>query len=332
MSTETLFLIGGCAGSFAAPTENRPVFSPEDPSSIRLEPFRREHYGSRTTCYLLRHQDTFIVIDNGLGIEPVSEFILDMWDAEGITEGVVHFLQTHFHDDHIMGLRLNALIFRHGVVCRFYGPDLGHFRTTTTTLTPGGHVMQEILQEQFSERHWPLTLDALNQTGARREHVGFLPGEVLQIDDITVKTLPLEHPGGCCGYRFEIPKVGAIVVATDYESPDDPDPEVVEFFDGAEVLLADMQYRDDEYEGTRPIGRLAISRAGWGHGTPTRLLPAILQCQQRPRRVRIVHHDPKRCDSELRLFHEETVTLLERWQEGAAFDYDFGRDGDVFWL
>jgi len=108
---------------------------------------------------------------------------------------------------------------------------------------------------------------------------------------------------------------------------------VVEFFDGARLLLTDMQYSDSEYEGKLPIGRLALSRRGWGHGTPSRVFPAILGCPRRPRAVRVVHHDPKRSDMQLRLFYEETVNVLEGLcQAPAPFEYEFAHDGDVFWL
>ena len=61
MLTSTLFRVGGCAGSFPAPSENRPVYDLSAPWRVRREPFRRDIYGGRTTCYFLRHKDTFIV-------------------------------------------------------------------------------------------------------------------------------------------------------------------------------------------------------------------------------------------------------------------------------
>ncbi len=91
-------------------------------------------------------------------------------------------------------------------------------------------------------------------------------------------------------------------------------------------------YRDDEYEGTRPIRRNAMSREGWGHGTPRRILPTILACKKKPAIVRIVHHEPKRSDMELRSFYEETVNLLEQWKADSAFYYRFAHDGDMFWF
>ena len=178
-----------------------------------------------------------------------------------------------------------------------------------------------------------MTLDTLDQIGAHREHVSFRPGETLSLDGLKVHTIGLNHPDGCSGFRFEVPGSGAIVVATDYEPPEDPDPAVVQFFDGARLVLADMQYSDSEYEGKQPIGRLALSQAGWGHGTPRRVFPILLRYPRTPQMVRIVHHDPRPSDMDLRQFFEETVNLLnDSYKPPTRFDYEFAHDGDVYWF
>jgi glyoxylase-like metal-dependent hydrolase (beta-lactamase superfamily II) len=335
MPTDTLVHIGGCGGSFAAPSENRPVFDPEAPWKLRREPFRRDIYGGRTTCYFLRHRDTFVVIDHGLGIDPVSEFILDILEAEQKKVHLIHCLQTHFHDDHWSGMQSNLLLFQKGLTLRYYSPELSPYRAEKEDLPPGKTMMQQVLEDCFPllKKYWPVTLETLDQIGARREHVSFRPGETLSLDGLPVATIPLIHPDGCSGFRFEIPGAGPVVVATDYEPPEQSDPAVVQFFDGARLLLADMQYRDSEYEGKQPIGRLTLSRRGWGHGTPGRLFPILKRCRHAPGMVRIVHHDPKRSDMQLRLFFEETVNLLgEKYHLADQLDYEFAHDGDVFWL
>ena len=53
----------------------------------------------------------FILIDQGLGVEPISEFLIDMLRAEGKTETTIHCLQTHFHDDHIGGAAVELAVF-----------------------------------------------------------------------------------------------------------------------------------------------------------------------------------------------------------------------------
>ncbi len=344
MKSRTMFLIGGCSGSFAAPSENRPVFDADAPRQMRRVPFRRDLFGSRTTSFLLRHEDTFIVIDQGLGVEPISEFLIDMLQAEGKTEATIHCLQTHFHDDHLEGLRSNSLFFQKGLTLRFHSPNLaalGEFCEPYSSYHPAGvacpmpPTMQDVLAAQFCASYWPVTLDLLAQHGAEREYDHFVPGAVFQLDEVTVRTVALRHPGGCTGYRLEIPGVGAVVIATDYEPPPEPDPDVVEFFGDAELLLADMQYRDAEYRGEAAIGGdfgQAMSREGWGHATPERLLPMFLRCPRLPRRVRIVHHDPKRPDTDLQLFSDESIALWEDWSNGPAMDLQFAREAEIFWL
>jgi hypothetical protein len=157
----------------------------------------------------------------------------------------------------------------------------------------------------------------------------------LKLGEIKVHTLPLQHPGGCVGYRFEIPGVGGIVIATDYEPDPEPNPDVVNLFDGAALVLADMQYRDAEYRGEIAIGENAarpMNRQGWGHATPDLLMPILTACPRLPKRVRIVHHDPKRPDTDLQLFCDESTLMLEDLLGGPRLDFQFAREGEIFWL
>ncbi len=346
MKSRTMFLIGGCSGSFAAPSENRPVYDPNAPRQMRRVPFRRDLFGSRTTCFLLRHEDTIILIDQGLGVEPAAEFLREMLRAEGKNDAVIYCLQTHFHDDHLEGLRSNSLFFQKGMTLEFHTPNLSALREicgADSTYTPTGMpqacptspTMQNILAARFCAGYWPVTLDLLDKVGARREYCQFVPKATFFLDEVKVQTLPLHHPGGCVGYRFGIPSVGAVVIATDYEPPTKPDQDVVEFFDGASLLLADMQYRDAEYRGETAIGGdfgARMSREGWGHGTPDRMLPLLSACPRLPQRVRIVHHDPKRPDTDLQLFCDESTAQLENWAGGGRMDFQFAKEGEIFWL
>lgn len=345
MNSQTMFLIGGCSGSFAAPSENRPLYDPHAPRLVRRVPFRRDLFGSRTTSYFLRHKDTFLLIDQGLGVEPISAFLLEMLKAEGKTDATIHCLQTHFHDDHLEGLRSNALFFQKGLTLQFHSPNLSAIGDIygldstypppkKTLACPDPPTIQHILANRFCAGYWPVTLELLDQVGAQRAYTQFVPGGEFPIGEITVRTLPLPHPGGCTGYRFEIPGVGPVVIATDYEPAPDPDPIVVEFFEGATLLLADMQYRDAEYQGEMAIGGdfgATMCREGWGHATPDLLLPLISGGSQLPARVRIVHHDPKRPDTDLQLFCEESQLQLERYTQGRRTDFQFAREGEIFW-
>lgn len=331
MKTDTLFLIGGCAGSFATPSENRVVWAPDAPWSVRRVTFERQLYGGRTTAYLLRHKNTIVLIDQGSGVDVTSSVVCQMLAAEGKKEATIPLLYTHYHEDHTSAAQQNALLFRPGTTVRYVGPELGQYRIDQGSWMFGQPFSQKVLGDSFDPNYFPVKLDTLP---SKQKHELFMPGETLTIDGITIRTLPLKHPGGCCGYRFEIPEVGAIVLATDYEPSLETDPAVVEFFDGARLLLVDMQYDEEEYAGTKPIGGLQIPRIGWGHGTPQRLLPTVLKCKHRPQIVRVVHHDPRKDDMKLREFYEHSTDVLLRLSGSRTmpFDYQFAHGGDVYWL
>ncbi|WP_166820322.1 MBL fold metallo-hydrolase [Thalassoroseus pseudoceratinae] len=344
MLSDTLLLVGGCSGSFAAPTENRPVFDADSPHQVRYVPFSRQKYGSRTSSYFLRHRDTWIVVDQGLGIEPISEFIIDMLKAERVERPIIHLLQTHYHEDHIEGLRANALMFQKGTTLRFYSPRLQSVTAvrglptespSPTSSCPLDPCMMDVLEAEFCKSYWPVTLDILDQTGATREHEEFQPGDTLQIDDVTIRSVMLSHPGGCVGYRFDFPQSDPVVLATDYEPSPEIDPAVVEFFDGAGLLLTDMQYRHAEYEGQMAIGQRSenrMSRVGWGHATPELLFPYLVRTKRLPRKIRVVHHDPKRSDEDLESFREESYDILCQHVTSGNVDYGFAADGELYWL
>lgn len=344
MLSDTLVFVGGCSGSFAAPTENRPVFDAESPHQVRHVLFSRQKYGSRTSSYFLRHRDTWIVIDQGLGVEPIAEFVIDMLAAEKVENPTVHFLQTHFHEDHIEGLRANYLMFQKGATLRFYSPQLQpvyssrQFARDVTPPKQGCPIdpsMKDVLEAEFCKSYWPVTLELLDEIGATRVHEQFQPGKTFQIDDVSVHTTSLPHPGGCVGYRFEFPQSEPVVLASDFEPDEVVDSSIVEFFDGAGLILADMQYRQAEYEGQMAIGRRrenCMSRVGWGHATPELLFPIVAATKRPPQKLRIVHHDPKRSDEDLEAFREESHDVLERYVAAEKIDYGFARDGELYWL
>jgi ribonuclease Z len=272
-----------------------------------------------------------MIIDQGSGVDVTSSVVCQMLAREGKKDTTIPLVYTHYHDDHGGGAQQNALLFRPETTLRYIGPELTPFRSVQGTWTPGKPFSQKILDDYFNPNYFPVTVDALP---SKQKHELFAPGETLTIDGITIQTMPLKHPGGCAGLRFEIPGVGVIVVATDYEPGPDPDPAVVEFFDGARLLLADMQYDEAEYAGEKAIGGFMISRVGWGHGTPHRLFPTVLKCKRRPEIVRGVHHDPRKDDMALREHYDHSVDVLLELSGSSTlpFNYEFARGGDIYWL
>ena len=102
-------------------------------------------------------------------------------------------------------------------------------------------------------RTFPLSLA---EAGAR---VSFaqLKSERVKIGDVSVESFPLNHPQGAYGYRIEADGK-SIVYATDLEHGDvQLDRVLRDYASGADVLIYDAQYNDEEY----------ASHRGWGHST-----------------------------------------------------------------
>jgi phosphoribosyl 1,2-cyclic phosphodiesterase len=110
------------------------------------------------------------------------------------------------------------------------------------------------------------------------------------------------HPGGSWGYAIRH-EGKRIVYATDSEldlqlldansitlSADDErhfPAEILQFYDDADLVIADAQYTDEEY----------VPRRGWGH--PRFVTVVDLAVTARVRRLALFHHDPRHSDAEM---------------------------------
>lgn len=266
-------VIGGCAGSGNPPTYRYWKTQDGEMEAWPLE--SRGKFGSLTTSFAICCGDQGVIVDNGTGVQHCVDFL----SSAGIQK--VALFQTHFHADHVDGLPFNKLLFQKGGIKRIYAPALksGYFR--------------DILAEKFQLRNWPVCPALF---GVTHEHQDFSPGDTVYWGEWKVETLELNHPGGAVGYRFITPG-GEVVVATDHELEGSNDHRYRRFVEGADLLLADVQYDLMEYEGHTGIGNgAALSRKGWGHSTSNMLFEVLGRCQDCPKKIGVVHHDPARSE------------------------------------
>lgn len=273
-------LVGGCSGS-NTPTYSRPIF------------------GHLTTSYGLldRKNKRGIVIDNGTGVQLVAN---EMRKADVVETTI---FQTHFHSDHLEGLQLNALLFG---------------KTVQAIIVPefrGTKRFEQIFAERFDPTAWPVSPKTFGYENPIRsfdpseQPVFWIAGNVL------VRTLGLNHPGGSVGYRFETLDE-TIVVATDNELDHFGDlrQRYGIFVAGADILIADVQYTQAEYDGKVELGGRATSRSGWGHSTPEMLAETLHDhCSKWPKYVYLTHHDPSRTDDELFDFIDQAQEVGENF-------------------
>lgn len=194
-------------------------------------------YGGNTCCVEVRLGNRLFIVDAGSGFEAAGRVL----DDQGVTR--VDLLLSHLHHDHIAGLP-------------FFMPILtGRCSIDIHCGNMGGRTAESALDTMFSPPFFPVTLEQL-PTAFR--HVGFRAGETLVFDGgIEIATCPLRHPGGATGYRFDH-KGRRVCYVSDIEHLDGgPEENVVRFCDGADLVIYDAMFTDDEFDRCR----------GWGHST-----------------------------------------------------------------
>ena len=221
-------------------------------------------YGGNTTCVEVRTDaGAVVVLDAGTGIRELGKTLA----AERVRE--VDLLLTHLHLDHIEGLGFLAPLFDAECSVRIHGPR------------QEGASLSERIVAYLSPPYFPLPFARLD---AAIEFVE-LGAESFEVGGLHVAAAFVRHPGPTLGYRLA--EAGrSLAFIPDNEPGLDPE-SGLELAAGADVLLHDAQYTDEEYE----------THAGWGHTSVGHLVRTLAEA--RPGRAVLVHHDPDHGDEDL---------------------------------
>ncbi len=230
------------------------------------------HYGGNTSCVELRAADgTLIVLDCGTGARALGLHL-----AESRQPLRLHLFIGHTHWDHIQGFPFFVPAFEPGTELNIYAP-LGFQRG-----------LEEALAGQMEYAYFPIKLRDLRS----RIHFTELDEGFFRLGDVLVETQYLNHTAPTIAYR--ISSGGATVAyVTDHEPfwPLDGaryrhpgDQRHVAFLAGADLVIHDAQYTEDEYR----------SRVGWGHSTVEYATDVARAAGVR--RLALFHHDPAHDD------------------------------------
>jgi phosphoribosyl 1,2-cyclic phosphodiesterase len=223
-------------------------------------------YGGNTSCIEVRCGRRLIILDGGTGLRVLGEKLAggESLDAD--------ILLTHCHLDHVAGLPFFLPLAEATDRIRIWaGSLLPHFTLAETLKTLMGP---------------PLFPIGVDQVKAQVELRDFRAGESIPLGDgVVVRTAPLQHPDGGCGYRLESGgKILAYISDTELGT-DGLDEALVSLARGADMLIADATYTDEEI----------ADRRGWGHSTwkdAVRLAKAA-----GAKSLYLFHHDPSHTDS-----------------------------------
>jgi len=206
--------------------------------SIACPTPRHMRYGGNTSCIEVQAGEHHVILDAGTGIRELGKSFLD----RGLRSGTL--LLTHTHWDHINGFPFFRPLFDKR--CRFL-VRAGH-------LSDSGGV-KSALGGQMMRPLFPVPLEALQ---AKVVYEDFRAGDEFELGpDLHVRTAALNHPDGATGYRLEYQGKSVVYITDTEHVPEQPDPAVLGLMDGADLVIYDSTYTDEEFP----------QYVGWGHST-----------------------------------------------------------------
>jgi phosphoribosyl 1,2-cyclic phosphodiesterase/CheY-like chemotaxis protein len=238
-------------------------------------------YGGNTSCVELRADDgTVVILDCGTGARPLGLDLL----SRAPTLPPMHILVTHTHWDHIQGFPFFLPAYLAGTRLTVYGAR-GLDRT-----------LEGSLSGQMQHTYFPVQLDELRADIAFEE-VG---EERFRVGPYRVTSQLINHTTATVAYRLSADGI-TIAYVTDHEPfwwerttrlphrfVHPGEERHLAFVDGADVLIHDAQYADNEYAAKR----------GWGHSTVEYAVDLAVRAGVK--RLILFHHDPTHSDAWIR--------------------------------
>ena len=233
-------------------------------------------YGGHTTCVSVEVPGgPVVVFDAGTGIRPLGQAL------RGDGRDVLLFL-THVHWDHVVGYPFFEPLYERGRTIRLFPIGLGD--------------PPRPLDDLFEPRHFPVAQERL---GSPCGYVTEGADEVLGAYGLSVSALRVAHPGVTAGYRLEVAGRSVVFVPDNELGADGATRDaVVAFASGADVLIHDAQYLDDEID----------DRQGWGHSSVGEA--CTLGADAGVGELVLFHHDPDRTDDALDAIGREAVSWM----------------------
>jgi len=225
-------------------------------------------YGGNTSSIEVRCGARLLLLDAGTGLRYLGARLL----AEAPIDADILFTHTHF--DHVCGLPFFKPFFQPQNRFRLWAGHLGD-----------GLTLRRVLSEFMIAPLFPVPPDVFKAT---LEYRDFAPGDTLAAGpDVTLRTAVLNHPDGAVGYRVDYGGKSVCYVTDTEHVPGAPDKNVLGLIAGADLVIYDSMYTDEEYN----------AYVGWGHST---WQEGLRLCKAAgARRLAVFHHDPEHDDEML---------------------------------
>ena len=277
-------------------------------------------YGGNTSCIEVRADGEIIILDAGSGMRELGIALENEFGPRSIK---LTLLISHTHWDHIQGLPFFLPAYNEKNSLRLLGYEGARDGLAT------------ILASQMETSVFPVSLRDMPSAIEIEE----LRDMQFHVGKVRIEARFVNHPGICVGYRLYTSN-GSIAYLPDNEPYDvltsslakrdraerekaqayaaAARAKLVGFLQGADVLIIDSQYTDDEYE----------KKVGWGHGSLSSVVSLALDSGAR--KLFLFHHDPSRDDKAVDAMVESARMLV--LESGKPMEVDAAREGAEVWL
>lgn len=227
-------------------------------------------YGGNTACVEMRCGGRRLIFDAGSGLRQLGCQMVR--SGEQVDS---HLFLTHTHMDHIIGLPFFRPAYNKANRLQIWS---GH-------LADQGRRIEEVLEKLMQKPFFPVPLEIMHACIGFND---FRAGDRIRPGGgIVVRTIALNHPGGAVGYRVDFRGRSACYLTDTEHVPGAPDQAVLDLIAGADLVIYDATYTDDQFSRCR----------GWGHST---WQEGVRLCERAAAgRLVAFHHDPDHDDDDL---------------------------------
>jgi phosphoribosyl 1,2-cyclic phosphodiesterase/CheY-like chemotaxis protein len=248
-----------------------------------------QRYGGNTPCTVMRLGKEIIIIDAGTGLRELGNSLMKEFQNKPIS---AHLFIGHTHWDHIQGFPFFTPAYLPQNRFWIYG-----VHGTTQSF-------EEVLKGQMSPTYFPV---AMREMAARADVIE-LAGP-LRLGEMKVSYHYLNHPGITVGFRFET-REWTVCYISDHEPYGKlnnmggysvkEDEAVAQFVHGADLLISEAQYTEDEYK----------IKKTWGHSTFSDVISLAVKSEVK--KLALFHHDPAHTDEMMDKYVAECKDFVSR--------------------